>query len=69
MKEYTKRRLSKREQEAITNSLLSRVLSSATFAEKVEAIKAVNPFFYLLIEPVKPNNVRSTLREQAKEKK
>ena len=60
MKEYTKRRLSKREQEAITNSLLSRVLSSATFAEKVEAIKAVNPFFYLLIEPVKPNNVRSS---------
>ena len=69
MKEYTKRRLSKREQEAITNSLLSRVLSSATFAEKVEAIKAVNPLFYLLIEPVKPNIVRSTLREQAKEKK
>ena len=60
MKEYTKRRLSKREQEAITNSLLSRVLSSATFAEKVEAIKAVNPLFYLLIEPPKPNNVRST---------
>lgn len=60
MKEYTKRKLSKREQEAIANSLLSRVLSSATFAEKVEAIKAVNPFFYLLIAPTKPNNVRST---------
>ena len=58
MKEYTKRRLSKREQEAIANSLLSRILSSATFAEKVEAIKAVNPFFYLLTEPTKPNNVR-----------
>lgn len=69
MKEYTKQRLSKREREAIANSLLSRVLSSATFAEKVEAIKAVNPLFYLLIEPLKPNNVRSTLREQAKEKK
>jgi hypothetical protein len=60
VKEYTKQRLSKREREAIANSLLSRVLSSATFAEKVEAIKAVNPFFYLLTEPTKPNNVRST---------
>jgi len=60
MKEYTKQRLSKREREAIANSLLSRVLSSATFAEKVEAIKAVNPFFYLLVKPTEPNNVRST---------
>lgn len=59
MKEYTIQRKSKREREAIANSLLSRVLSSATFAEKVEAIKAVNPFFYLLTEPTKPNNVRS----------
>ena len=69
MKEYTIQRKSKREREAIAKSLLSRVLSSATFAEKVEAIKAVNPFFYLLVKPVKPNIVRSTLREQAKEKK
>jgi hypothetical protein len=59
VKEYTIQRKSKREREAIANSLLSRVLSSATFAEKVEAIKAVNPFFYLLTEPTKPNNVRS----------
>jgi hypothetical protein len=48
MKEYTRQRKSKREREAIANSLLSRVLSSDTFAQKVEAIRAVNPYFYLL---------------------
>jgi hypothetical protein len=48
MKEYTKQRLSKREREAMQNSLLSRVLTSATFAEKMEAIRSVNPYFYLL---------------------
>ena len=52
MKEYTKQRKSKREREAITNSLLSRVLSSDTFAQKVEAIRETNPYFYLLT-PVK----------------
>jgi len=48
MKEYTKQRKSKREREAIANSLLSRVLSSDTFAQKIEAIRKTNPYFYLL---------------------
>jgi len=48
MKEYTKHRRSKREREAIANSLLSRVLSSDTFAQKIEAIRKTNPYFYLL---------------------
>jgi hypothetical protein len=48
MKEYTKQRKSKREREAISNSLLSRVLSSDTFAQKIEAIRETNPYFYLL---------------------
>jgi hypothetical protein len=48
MKEYTKQRRSKREREAIANSLLSRVLSSDTFAQKIEAIRETNPYFYLL---------------------
>jgi len=48
MKEYTRQRKSKREREALQNSLLSRILSSDTFAQKVEAIRAVNPYFYLL---------------------
>ena len=48
MKEYTRQRKSKREREALQNSLLSRILSSDTFAEKVEAIREVNPYFYLL---------------------
>ena len=50
MKEYTKQRLSKREREATQNSLLSRVLTSATFAEKIEAIRETNPYFYLLTD-------------------
>jgi hypothetical protein len=29
-------------------SMLSRVLTSATFAEKIEAIREHNPYFYLL---------------------
>ena len=48
MKEYTRQRKTKREREALQNSLLSRILSSDTFAEKVEAIREVNPYFYLL---------------------
>jgi hypothetical protein len=48
MKEYTRQRKSKREREALQNSLLSRILSSDTFAQKVEAIREVNPYFYLL---------------------
>ena len=48
MKEYTKQRKSKREREATANSLLSRVLSSDTFAQKIEAIRETNPYFYLL---------------------
>jgi hypothetical protein len=30
------------------NSLMKVILSDATFIEKVEAIRASNPFFYLL---------------------
>jgi hypothetical protein len=56
MKEYTKQRLSKREREAMQNSLLSRVLTSATFAEKMEAIRSVNPYFYLLTPLPRSNN-------------
>ena len=50
MKEYTKQRKSKREREATANSLLSRVLSSDTFAQKIEAIRETNPYFYLLTQ-------------------
>ena len=31
-------------------SMLSRVLTSATFAEKIEAIRETNPYFYLLTD-------------------
>lgn len=41
----------KRKKDAFEGSLLSRVLTSATFAEKVEAIREVNPYFYLLTTP------------------
>ena len=37
-----------RKKDAFEANLLSRVLSSATFAEKIEAIREVNPYFYLL---------------------
>ena len=37
-----------RKKDAHEANLLSRVLSSATFAEKIEAIREVNPYFYLL---------------------
>ena len=40
----------KRKKDAFEGSLLSRVLTSATFAEKVEAIREVNPYFYLLTD-------------------
>ena len=38
----------KRKKDAHEGSMLSRVLSSATFAEKIEAIREHNPYFYLL---------------------
>lgn len=38
----------RRKRDAHEGSLLSRVLSSATFAEKIEAIRESNPYFYLL---------------------
>lgn len=37
-----------RKKDAHEATLLSRVLTSATFAEKIEAIREVNPYFYLL---------------------
>ena len=37
-----------RKKDAHEGSLLSRVLSSASLADKIEAIKEVNPYFYLL---------------------
>jgi hypothetical protein len=50
VKEYTKQRLSRREREASRSSLLNRVLTSATFAEKIDAIREHNPYFYLLTD-------------------
>lgn len=38
----------RKHKDAHEGSLLSRVLSSATFAEKIEAIRECNPYFYLL---------------------
>jgi len=38
----------RRAKDAHEGSMLSRVLSSATFAEKIEAIREHNPYFYLL---------------------
>jgi len=38
----------RRKKDAHEGSLLSRVLSSASFAEKIEAIREYNPYFYLL---------------------
>lgn len=32
----------------VGSTMLSVVLSDATFAEKVEAVRKVNPYFYLL---------------------
>ena len=37
-----------RAKDAIESSMLSRVLSSDTLAEKIEAIRSINPYFYLL---------------------
>ena len=42
----------RRKQDAHEGSMLSRVLSSATFAEKIEAIREHNPYFYLLTPPL-----------------
>jgi len=42
----------KRKKDAHEGSMLSRVLSSATFAEKIEAIREHNPYFYLLTPPL-----------------
>ena len=40
----------KRKKDAFEGSLLSRVLTSATFAEKIEVIRETNPYFYLLTD-------------------
>lgn len=45
-----------RGKDAFESSLLSRVLTSATFAEKIEAIREVNPYFYLLTPLPRSNN-------------
>lgn len=42
----------RRKQDAHEGSMLSRVLYSATFAEKIEAIREHNPYFYLLTPPL-----------------
>jgi hypothetical protein len=42
----------RRAKDAHEGSMLSRVLSSATFAEKIEAIREHNPYFYLLTPPL-----------------
>jgi uncharacterized protein YhaN len=39
-----------RAKDAIESSMLSRVLSSDTLAEKIEAIRSINPLFYLLTD-------------------
>ena len=45
----------KRTKDAIESSMLSRVLSSDTLAQKIEAIRSINPLFYLLTDmPTKP---------------
>ena len=43
----------RRSKDAHEGSMLSRVLSSATFAEKIEAIREHNPYFYLLTPPLR----------------
>ena len=51
----------KRTKDAIESSMLSRVLSSDTLAEKIEAIRSINPYFYLLTDmPTKRNNDETT---------
>jgi len=38
----------RRRKDAIESSMLSRVLSSDTLAQKIESIRSINPLFYLL---------------------
>ena len=46
-----------RAKDAIESSMLSRVLSSDTLAQKIEAIRSINPYFYLLTDmPTKRSN-------------
>ena len=40
----------KRTKDALEESMLSRVLSSDTLAQKIEAIRSINPYFYLLTD-------------------
>jgi hypothetical protein len=40
----------RRKKDAIESSMLSRVLSSDTLAQKIEAIRSINPLFYLLTD-------------------
>lgn len=37
-----------KEQDAYARNTLSRILTGATLAEKVEAVREFNPYFYLL---------------------
>ena len=47
----------KRTKDALEESMLSRVLSSDTLAQKIEAIRSINPYFYLLTDmPTKRSN-------------
>jgi hypothetical protein len=51
----------KRTKDAIESSMLSRVLSSDTLAQKIEAIRSINPLFYLLTDmPTKRSDDETT---------
>ena len=43
-------------QAVATENFLSSILTKATFAEKMEAIRSVNPYFYLLTPLPRSNN-------------
>jgi hypothetical protein len=43
-------------QAVATENFLGSILTKATFAEKMEAIRSVNPYFYLLTPLPRSNN-------------
>lgn len=46
----------RRAQAVATENFLGSILTKATFAEKMEAIRSVNPYFYLLTPLPRSNN-------------